>query len=85
MLAEKTLAVKILSILPVMGQGALLTLYITFVAVTIGLVGGIICGFITAEKVKIRGFWQAITAIEFKSAACQYSSSSCWSTLYCRK
>jgi His/Glu/Gln/Arg/opine family amino acid ABC transporter permease subunit len=62
---QKTLTEKIMIALPLMGKGALLTVGITFAAVAIGLIGGVICGFITAERIKLRWFARAIAAAEF--------------------
>lgn len=56
---------KIVHILPVVAQGAGMTVLMTIAIVTIGLIGGFISGFITCERVKIRWITPVIHTIEF--------------------
>lgn len=63
--AEKTITEKIIIALPLVGKGALLTIGITVAAVVIGLIGGVISGFVTAERIRLPWFCPIIRAIEF--------------------
>jgi len=56
---------KIIAVLPIVAQGACMTIVMTLAIVTIGLIGGFASGFVTCEKIRVRGLTQIIRVLEF--------------------
>lgn len=56
---------QLVAALPLVMRGAYLTILVTTVAITAGLIGGFICGFISCEKIKLKGLSQIIFVLEF--------------------
>ncbi len=65
MTVEKTLIDKLWILAPLILQGALTTIFMTIVSVTVGLLGGFISGFITCKKIHIRWLSPIIHIFEF--------------------